>query len=88
MNACVFVKRYLMFDIKKHYFEVISSFRLRDILKPRPDRSSRLINDDFRGTADGYADRHKGDTIDKQNKNRICPKLFTRMFNESSSEHI
>ena len=26
-------------------------FRLRDLLKPRPDRSSRLINDDFRGTA-------------------------------------
>ena len=28
-------------------------FRLRDSLKPRPDRSSRLMNDDFRGTADG-----------------------------------
>ena len=56
-------------------------FRLRD-LKPRPDGSSRLINDDFRGSADGYiADRHKGDTIDTQNKNRICPKWFTRMFN-------
>ena len=49
-------------------------FRLRDLLKLRPDRSSRLTNDGR------LADRHKGDTIDKQNMNRICPKLFTRMF--------